>query len=477
MIQMQRLWANSRRLPVFIICLALAVLAGAVLLTSLQVRKKIRDQIAGRDGEVLYGVALLELEEESRDVSPSDPAGQLTVLLKTSQLKGVMAARLFDNVGRFIQAFPPEVVEIPVLGTDLQSLKHLQPVTHFNPATRLSDLFINADPKSVGLDRDTVPVLEVNVPLHARSSKELAGVAQFLIEGQSIAREFARLDRHLFLQGLATFIAGGALLSIAIGVAFQRLQRAHRLLAERTDHLAQANQELALAAKTSALGAVTAHLIHGLKNPLAGLHSFVLGRPATLTEAEAADWQQAAASTRRMQTMVSEVISLLRDEESGARYEVTLTELGEIVTSRVFQQARDSRVEFSLKLAGDAVLQNRTANLVALMLVNLVQNALEATPPGRSVLLAANQSRDRILFEVRDQGLGFSGSATPFAPCRSLKEGGSGIGLALCKQLANHLGADLQLRSSTPAGCVFSLELPLTRPDGDPRAKSAVHST
>src|SRR5256885_10117139 len=42
-----------------------------------------------------------------------------------------------------------------------------------------------------------------------------------------------------------------------------------------------------------------------------------------------------------------------------------------------------------------------------------------------------------------------------FAPCRSSKEGGSGIGLAISKQLANHLGAQLELKSNSPAGCVF----------------------
>jgi signal transduction histidine kinase len=45
-------------------------------------------------------------------------------------------------------------------------------------------------------------------------------------------------------------------------------------------------------------------------------------------------------------------------------------------------------------------------------------------------------------------------------PERSAKPGGSGIGLAISKQLANHLGGELALKHSSPHGCVFTLRLP-----------------
>jgi signal transduction histidine kinase len=107
-----------------------------------------------------------------------------------------------------------------------------------------------------------------------------------------------------------------------------------------------------------------------------------------------------------------------------------------------------------------AVLPNRAANLVALILGNLVQNAVEATPNGKVVRLTLTQSSEQLLAEVRDQGNGFPPERNVFAPCQSGKEGGSGIGLAISKQLANHLGAGLELRESSAAGCVFILSLP-----------------
>ena len=94
-----------------------------------------------------------------------------------------------------------------------------------------------------------------------------------------------------------------------------------------------------------------------------------------------------------------------------------------------------------------------------MILVNLVQNALQATPRGRSVTLLLTDSAENLVCEVRDEGPGFPDTLADnlFSPCKSTKEGGSGIGLAISKQLANHLGAALELKSHSPTGCVFVL--------------------
>jgi nitrogen-specific signal transduction histidine kinase len=49
-----------------------------------------------------------------------------------------------------------------------------------------------------------------------------------------------------------------------------------------------------------------------------------------------------------------------------------------------------------------------------------------------------------------------------FLPCKSTREGGSGIGLAISKQIAEFLDAKLELAESTPQGCVWLLDLPMS---------------
>jgi len=162
------------------------------------------------------------------------------------------------------------------------------------------------------------------VPLHTTADGPLLGIAQFLIEGHSLAGEFARLDRHLVYQSVIAFLAGSGLLTVSLGWAFRRLRQANQVLAERTATLLRANQELALVAKTSALGAVTSHLIHGLKSPLAGLRHFVARAESGSNTESASDWQQAIASTQRMQALIGQIVNVLREEETGTRYELSL---------------------------------------------------------------------------------------------------------------------------------------------------------
>ena len=460
--QIEQLFLRSRRLPWVLIGVTLLILAATILLASLQLRAEIRKQIAGRDGEVLHPVAILQLEAEIELLGPiTDPANLLPVVLKTARLlKSVVATRLFDANGRFVEAFPPYVQEGALEAENLPALRRLKPVSHFLQAVPLSRLFLPED-DAPEADK-TIPLLEVNVPLHAGAENRLIAIAQFNIEGSGIAAEFQQLNQHLALQGLIAFFVGGGILVITITWAFRRLRQAHQLLAERTSSLLRANQELALAAKTSAVGAITSHLIHGLKNPLSGLQNLMSGLALPEAASPEADWGQAVIAARRMQSLINQVVNVLREEEGSVQYEITLSELAEMVSDKVRPLSVETGVKFLSGLNGQVVLPNRAANLVALILVNLTQNALQATPKGNAVTLSLTECGEQIVCEVRDQGPGLPPelAAHLFAPCKSSKEGGSGIGLAISKQLANHLGANLELKSNSPEGCVFVLRVP-----------------
>jgi signal transduction histidine kinase len=471
----QQLLLRSKRLPWLIIGLALAVLGGTILVGRQQLRDKIRDQLVERDGEVLHAVALGHMQELEDDFG-SDVFGAadstenlLAVLLKTSRLKGVIAALLFDSSGQFREALPMDTLETKINSRDLSALKQWQPVSHFYPASRLSQVFLSAefDEKS---DKP-VPLLEVNVPLHSQKKDRLLGIAQFIIEGQSLAARFARMDRNLTVQALAAFGVSGGLLVAGLLWAFRRLRQAHQLLKDRTESLLQANQQLALAAKTSAVGALTSHLIHGLKSPLSGLQSFVSSLDPAQGGMPAVQWEEASAITRRMQTLINQVVSVLREEQGFKQYELTLADLAGILAARMEPLARQKGVQFITRRETDEGVPNRIANLITLILMNLVQNAIEATPSGKSVHISFVRAGDRLISEVCDEGSGMPEFVKNnlFSPCHSHKEHGSGIGLAISKQLANHLGANLELKRSNSEGCVFSLSIPAGLTAAEPK--------
>jgi signal transduction histidine kinase len=442
--------------------LGLVVLAATIAVGGLRLRQHIRSQIAQRDGETLAAVAAMQyLDDKTSDETVStldDPGEQLQLALKISRLRNVLGVRLFSPAGTFVNALPVYITEATLAPEDLASLRALKPVSHFLPRARLEEHDLLA-----GTNGASVALLEVNIPLHEEGQQRLAGVAQFLMNGTSIAQEYADLDRRVALQSALVFLFGGSILAGGLALAFRRLQRANRLLGERTANLLKANSELALAAKTSAVGAVASHLIHGLKNPLSGLHHFVQDRAANQGNEHDTDWQLAVASTRRMESLISRVVQVLQAQECGAEYELSLAELADLLGAKLQATARAVGVQFETTMTGECVLANRQADLVLLILENLLQNALEATPAGKTVRLALVCEPHRLRVDVQDEGPGLPAdlAARLFTPCVSAKKGGSGIGLAISGQLAKHLGAELELKESSPQGCVFCLSLPL----------------
>jgi two-component system sensor histidine kinase KdpD len=110
------------------------------------------------------------------------------------------------------------------------------------------------------------------------------------------------------------------------------------------------------------------------------------------------------------------------------------------------------------------------ALLVSQLLDNLVDNALKYSPPEAAVELLLRRVATGVLLAVRDRGPGVApawrerifhvfqrGQGTPGLGERS----GSGVGLAVCKAIAEAHGGTLALRGRTRGGSSFECTLPL----------------
>lgn len=457
---------QTRRAFALGVTLALAVLAGTVFAGVMFVRGLVREQIAQRDAEALHATTLMEQLDAAalngNEVRDDAQIGFDAAVL-ASRLKGVMGIRFFDPSGKFKDSFPATIQPKPLGREPARAVAALKPHSRFRPETPLSAVFIYLPQFATG-NVARVPTLEVTVPLHRRNTDKLAGAAQFIVEGQSMAAEYARLDQRLIQIGIGTFAVAGLVLVAMLGPAFRRMEKLNQELAVRGERLQRANEELALAARASAVGAISAHLMHGLKNPLASLSQFVSRRGNGDSEPGSGDWQDALTASRRMQSLVEQTLEVLGDARGEPTYELSVKELVADVQKRVTAFAVRRNVTVTTAAAGSCTLSSRTANLASLVLLNLLENAIEATPSGRAVSLTVTREAEHLCFRVRDEGAGFPEHLREhlFLPCKSTREGGSGIGLAICKQIADHVGAKFALAESSPRGCVFLLELPVS---------------
>jgi signal transduction histidine kinase/CheY-like chemotaxis protein len=132
-------------------------------------------------------------------------------------------------------------------------------------------------------------------------------------------------------------------------------------------------------------------------------------------------------------------------------------------------RAGESGVELKIALAAD-LPQAIECDVLRLtqILINLLSNALKFTAEG-SVTMTVARSADRLWFDVTDTGPGISEESLGRL-FKSFEQGdaaiahefgGTGLGLAISHKLADLLGGELLLVTTSPAGTTFRLDLPL----------------
>ncbi len=455
---------TPRWAPWLLLALALALFGAAIGAGTWRLRRSLGDQLINRDGDLLNAVAqarLLPGGETNLAVRLQNPAEQLALVLNISQIMdGVLAVRLFDSGGTFVTAFPAEVAEGKLTMRTVTALQQLHTVSRYRSRAVLGAEFFPGT--AAAMATNPTPLLEVNLPIHAHGQDRLLASAQIMVDAQPLQRALAALDYDLGWQAGGAWLAGSALLTGVFAWAWRRLQHSQALLQARTTRLLHANHELSLTARTGALGAVTAHLVHGLSNPLANLQAFMRAQQDKGLAGE--EWQDLVASTGRMRQIIQEVVRVLAEENCTDDYEITLAELAEIFSQKIAAPAQAAGVVCDVRAEADGHLNNRHANLVLLILDNLARNALQVTPRGRRVRVRVRTAPGGVVCQVADEGPGYPAALRDrlFLPCPS-RHGGNGIGLAISHQLASQMGAELDLAKTDANGCIFELTIPSAR--------------
>ncbi len=441
--------------------LLVAVLAGLVVRYRAALRAEVHQKIIERDAAVLYPVALEQLTESGISLQDPDDTPNISDLLTPvlKKLQGMWAVTIFDAEGNPIQYLPPSLLLAEIPPADFPLLLAMGRISHYYPDFPLDRYFaaIGGPP-----DQRRIPMLEVLLALPGRDASHPIGFVQYYIDASPIAQDLAVIDRSIDLQTFVTLGLGVILIAAIMLAAYVGLNRAQRVIVEHTARLTRANFELTLAAKASALGQITSHLIHGLQGPVAGLRAVVTSRAAGDVNA-AEDWQTAANYTDRMQALIQDTVALLGDTGSQTAYELSGGELANTIRQRTAPLAAQKGVELVVEQGFAANIDSHRGSLLCLIAANLVENAIAATPAGRAVRVSLDNRNGCVTLVVADQGSGIPEAvrAHLFKPGRSGRPGGSGLGLAISQLLARQIGGELTLEATGPKGTTFCLKLPL----------------
>jgi two-component system, OmpR family, sensor kinase len=216
-----------------------------------------------------------------------------------------------------------------------------------------------------------------------------------------------------------------------------------------------------------------ANASHQLRTPLTGLRLRLEAASLKTDDAELAEELEAAqAELDRLARLLSGLLTLAREEKRPAGAgAVDVAGCVEAAVERWRPQAeiRGQR----LAAAGPAgVAATASPEDVAIVLDNLLENALAYSPPGSEVQLRWRSDRDDAWIEVLDEGPGIEpgeeeriferfarGSSSGSRPH------GTGLGLAIVAALARRWGGSATLRNRPEGGAIAEIRLPATRPD------------
>ena len=182
--------------------------------------------------------------------------------------------------------------------------------------------------------------------------------------------------------------------------------------------------------------------------------------------------EQLQRDAMRLSRIVSDLLDLSRLE--GGSDLVEHVRLDVIVADEVERLGdRAAEVGVAIELQADGVPSvPGSARDLALLVRNLIDNAVRYTPPGGRVDVSVSAEDGKVILEVRDTGMGIPQRDLPRVferfyrvdRARSRETGGTGLGLAIVRHVAENHGGEVTVQSELSAGSTFAVRLPVADP-------------
>ena len=223
-------------------------------------------------------------------------------------------------------------------------------------------------------------------------------------------------------------------------------------------------QQMARMDRLASLGRMSAGIAHEVRNPLTGvsllldeLHDRLLGK-----EADQQLIRKALGEIERLESLIDEMLHFSALPAPKLCY----GKVESVVQDSLFlirKQCQRQKVKLIEQIDDNIPEIPMDASRLKQVMLNLLNNGLDAMPDGGELKVVVVQDNDGILIRIADTGIGIAPDQLPliFEPFFTSKGHGTGLGLAISYNIISDRGGEIKIESKLGEGTTVSVSLPV----------------
>jgi PAS domain S-box-containing protein len=339
---------------------------------------------------------------------------------------------------------------------------------------RYRTLFDHASIAIFVLDRETGKILDVNragIDLLGYSREDLLAMSHLPVAGGEFTATM--LDTARFASGETSITrSDGISVQVDIGVGPVARPQDTRVLLYVRDISEQKmmRDQLMQAEKMTLMGRLAAGIAHEIRNPLSAISlnlQYMVFK--TQQQPELCDsLRDALEGTKRIEAVIENTLNLARVSPPVLK-EHRMNELVPQVLGFIGLSVQHNDVQFETVLAEGLPAIHIDAKQIQQVVLNILQNAIDASPVGGTIELATSlvttpdPARQFVQLSVRDHGPGLTADQRKhlFEQFYTTKAGGTGLGLAISKQIVEKHKGEIHIDPAEGGGTIVRLLVPI----------------
>jgi len=214
---------------------------------------------------------------------------------------------------------------------------------------------------------------------------------------------------------------------------------------------------------------------HELRTPLTLILAPIqdlLKRPEVLSDSVSRHLRMARDNSLRLLKLVNDLLEVIKLEEGKSRMNLRGVDINDFiagVVNSMIHMAEPRQITMKVESLEESHVVHADVYAMERIFLNLLSNAIKFTPPGGEITVRIFAENQIVFIEVSDTGIGISEDEISFIFDRfrqadssiTRKYQGSGLGLALVKNLTEKMGGSIQVKSKVKVGTTMTVGLPI----------------